>query len=214
MPDLIQAAKALSRAAIAAAKAQGAGGSYLTTRFQFSNELGAIVADYLNGANARAMRNEAKRLMVERVADAAQRGFRDGSGDPLQALTGDDLQSLVSKQNEQLAFVDGLFDDLLDVRRQDPIVFPNARLAQYTNSLDDIYNLFKLRGAANPTLVFSGSDGAASCATCARLQGRQMPAQWWMDNGLIPGAANMNYRCKGFNCQHALFKLDGTRFTI
>lgn len=213
MADLGKAAKALSRAAAAAAKAAGPG-AYKTTRFQFSTGLAGAVSDYLNGENARAARNDAKRLAVEKVFETGERGFRDGSGDVNVEILGDDLSTLVALQNATLAYVDGLFDDLGELKRQDPIVFPQARVDQFTNSLDGVYNTMKLRGAKNPTLEFAGRDGAAGCATCAGLQGRRMPALRWVELGLVPGAGNTNFVCNGFHCQHYLATLDGRRFTV
>ncbi|MBA2702706.1 MAG: hypothetical protein H0U60_02525 [Blastocatellia bacterium] len=214
MPDLGRAAKALSRAAISAAKAQGAGGSYITTRFSYSDGLAGFVADYLNGGNARSTLNAAKRMVVEKLWEAGQRGFRDGAEDASAELSSEDSRYLVQRQNDELDFIDNLWDDLAERRKQDPVTFPQDRIDQYTNSLDDVYNALKLRGAANITLEFFGNDGIQSCSTCARLQGKRHPAKWWIENDMIPGAANPNYKCGGFRCQHALRTPSGKRFTL
>jgi hypothetical protein len=109
--------------------------------------------------------------------------------------------------NAQLAYIDGLFEDLREVRRgeYDAGTIANARADGYSRSLDSFFSEVKMRGSKNVTLEFTGSDGKENCATCKRLKGKRHKISYILDNDLVPYPGNQSFECQCYNCEHFWF---------
>jgi hypothetical protein len=108
----------------------------------------------------------------------------------------------------QLAYVDALFDDLKELRKNgdfDAGEVATARAEGYAGSLDAFYGEAKMRGSENKTLEFGGTDGKESCPDCQKLVRKRHKIKYILDNNLIPKPGNDRFQCKGYECNHFWF---------
>jgi hypothetical protein len=176
-------------------------------------EIYDAVYDYLTGNQpVTSFRNSMSRAMSDAFVSAAELGYEDGGG----TLPMDDetLAWLAGEQSAEFGFIADLFSRLKEEWDGiDPITEAFARADGYTDKLDTILGEAKLRGAGNEMLTFDGSDGKESCPECVKLKGQRHRASWWVSHGLIPGAGNENFTCKGYNCEHHLYDDKGNEWT-
>jgi hypothetical protein len=199
------------------AAAQLSYGDYAPIRFSYRAEIAGIVNEYINteGARITRFRNQFKRAIVEAFYPAFEQGLKDG-GYAGKYAQGEDLEWINARVEGEWGFVDDLFQQLRDLKREEgvPLDEPERRAENYARTLDGIYSMGKVRGAQNRMLTFRGLDGQENCPTCARLKGQRHRAAWWKNKGLVLYRGNANYECGCWQCQHFLVDDRGEIFTI
>ena len=186
-------------------------GDYYSIRSKYKYEIKNSILEYLisEGGSIAIPKNQMKQAMVEAFTNAYDSGYEDGGGSVKEMRT-DDNAWLASKQQTELGFIDQLFDRLREMKKEEPDEDNTSevddRSESYTATLDGVYAEGKLRGSGNVMLTFGGDDGEESCPTCKKWKGKRHAASFWIIRGLIPGQpGNVNFACRGYNCQHILF---------
>jgi hypothetical protein len=142
--------------------------------------------------------------------------YVDGGGSL--PLDGDTLSLARSYMNQQLAFVDGLFETLKQMRKEgdfDAISVAFQKANSWSDSLDGFYNMVKLAGAGNKMLTFvQVRNTKESCDDCVRLRGKRHRASWWISHEYVP-PKGIGLACSaGGHCGDALIDDNGNEFTI
>ena len=186
-------------------------GDYYTVRSKYKYEIKTAILEYLisDGGSVAGPKNQMKQAMVEAFGNAFDSGYEDGGGDVKEMRSGDS-DWVANKQTTELGFIDQLFDRLREIKKEDPDEDNTAevddRSESYASTLDGVYAEGKLRGSGNVMLTFEGEDGEESCKECRKWKGKRHAASFWIIRGLIPGQpGNVNFSCRGYNCQHYLF---------
>ena len=190
-------------------------GFYQAIRSNLWSSIYSAIYSYLVTPDTRitTYKNSMKQGLVEAIAEAGELGFVEGGGGlPIS----DYVQGLIaSEQAAQLAYVEGLFERLRELKKEtdfDPIEEALNRAEGYCRSLDMLYNAAKLDGSGNKMLVFTGMDGADSCKDCQKYQGQRHRASWWIRHNAIP--PNRDFECHGYRCYHILVDDNGVEYTI
>lgn len=194
-----------------AAIAIQAAGDYSSIRTKYSESIAAAVSNYLGGGNLVGSRGAFKRATATAFVDGFETGYVETAGgeyDPEK----EDSAWLASRLDQELAYVDALFVQLKEMRKdkENPLTdadisaYAAAKATMYCRTLDAIYSQGKLRGAKNVMLTFDGEDGQESCPECQQYKGQRHRAKWWVSRDLVPGPGNENYSCNGYNCKHYL----------
>ena len=194
----------------AAIKAAG----YSGIRTVMSGEIFGAVFGYLETGGAVASFRERMALAVSRAyIETADVAYQEAGAElPLDA---DTAAWARGQLDAQLGFVDELFEDLKETRKQggfDAGAIAKARADGYASGLDQFWSEAKTRGAENKMLTFVGDDGKESCKDCKRMKGQRHRASWWTKHDMVPGSSS--YECGGWNCEHYLEDDQGNRFTI
>lgn len=183
----------------------------------YHNAINAALTDYANGGSIVAARNAFKRAMIEAFGDAWDLGMGGGIAD------GAALEWFNARVQQELAFIDALFVQLRELRRDpdfDIAAWILERVDGYVRTVRDIYNQAKVWSLGNKMLTFDGKDGRPDniCqrnhGTCVRLKGKRHRARWWVSHGLVPYRGNSQYTCGAWECQHYLRDDDGNRITV
>ena len=192
-----------------------AAGDYTSIRAEMSGEIHDAIYDYLTGSGYITIY---KALMAAAISQAyietADVAYEEGGG----TLPLDDETAAWARAelDAQLSFVDGLFENLRELRKEGEVNAAAEALGRangYANSLDAFYSGAKMRGSDNITLEFGGSDGKESCPDCQRMKGKRHKISYILDHNLIPAPGNDTYQCNGYNCEHYWFNpKTGERF--
>lgn len=154
-------------------------------------------------------------LLAERAYDA---GMEEGGADPAEKDDTDE-QAVTDWETEQNSHVADLWAAVKQLRtdrktlgkdeynaRQLTI---NNRLAQWGESLRNLWSLAKANAQRNMTVVWKVGP-TEHCATCAELNGQRHRLKWFLDKGYIPQENGSDMLdCHGFNCQCTLEDLKG-----
>lgn len=186
-------------------------GEYPSIRSQYKYEIKNAILGYLiaDSTNIAVYSNQMKRATTEAFGNAFDRGYIDGGGSQDDMLR-EDNGWLANKQQTEFGFINQLFGRLKEMKKETPdednTGEVDARSESFSTTLDGVYAEGKLRGSRNIMLTFGGDDGNESCPTCKKWQGKRHSASYWVKRGLIPGQnGNVNFECRGYNCQHILF---------
>lgn len=200
----------LSEETVAAIKASG----YDGIRTVMSGAVFGAVYGYLSGSGyVTTFRAEMEAAVSRAYIETADVAYEEGGGEL--PLDPDTAAWARAQLDAQLAYIDGLFDDLKELRKSgdfDAGAVASARAEGYASSLDQLYSEAKTRGAQNMMLTFVGDDGKESCKDCQRMKGQRHRASWWIKNDMVPGSSK--YQCGGWQCEHYLETDNGERFTI
>ncbi len=201
----------LSPSARAALKASG---DYTSIRAEMSGEIHDAVYDYLTGSGNITTYRAAMALAISQAyVETADAAYQEGGGEL--PLDDDTAAWARAELDAQLAYVDQLFENLRELRKEGDVNAAAEALARangYASSLDQLYSEALTRGAKNKMLTFVGSDGKESCKDCKRMKGERHRASWWIEHDMVPGSSA--YECGGWNCEHYLEDDNGERFTI
>jgi hypothetical protein len=187
---------------------------------EYRDKLYQSMADFLSSERPiTAFRNEHRRAVNDGFTMAFIAGWADGGAE---GLIGDDEQAWLNDRIEsEIGFDDDLFQQLKalradpDLTLDDKLAAIESRADGYTATLPGIYAQGQLMAAPHIELVFDGEDGSADSVcqktggTCVKLKGQSHPAQWWLDNDLVPRRGNDNFDCGGWNCRHRLVDKNG-----
>ncbi len=188
---------------------------YPGIRAEMSGEIHDAVYDYLTGSgNVTAYRAAMVLAISQAYVEAADIAYQDGGGElPLDDGTAAWARGQL---DAQLSFVDQLFENLRELRKEGDVNAAAEALARangYASSLDGFANEAQMRGSKNATLEFGGPSGKESCKDCMRLMGKQHRISYIIERGLVPHPGNENFECKCYNCEHYWFNpKTGERF--
>jgi hypothetical protein len=196
-------------------------GDYVPIRDRYRIAVESAIVEYLYGEGVKItkFRNRMKIAIAGAFVPAFEQGLLDGGGE--KRAQGDDLEWVNARVEKEFGFVDELFSQLKDLKKEaaeDPgISFDDVargKADSYARTLDGVYAQGKARGAKNRMLTFVGTDGKENCATCKKLKGQRHRASWWKNRGLLIFRGNDNYECGCWECQHGLVDDNGEIFTI
>jgi hypothetical protein len=196
-------------------------GDYSGIRSQYVNDIREAMINYgLGYAGLAVSKGQFKRAMATAFVDGFETGWLSGAGGDTYEPASEDTQWLADRTNQELIYIDGLFQSLKDliaettdeepVTQQDILNFAQSHANGYGNTLDGVFAQGKVRGAKNKMLTFGGPNGSPDniCqrtgGTCVRLMGQRHRASWWKNHDLIPYPGNPNYDCGAYECKHRL----------
>jgi hypothetical protein len=175
----------------------------------------ASLIDYFEGGGIGASRNEFKQATINAFSDMFDLGWIDG-GQEL-PLEDDELSWLEARINQEFGFIDMLFQEAKELRKEDDFDYFNwitQRADGYTRMLAEIYNQAKLRAMDDQMVTFDGDDGEESCETCTSLKGVRHKISWFVKRNYVP-PYGIGLQCaRGGHCQHGLFDDEGNEITI
>jgi hypothetical protein len=193
-----------------------AAGGYDGIRYLMSAAVFDAVEGYLSGGgNITTYKAAMATAVAQAYVEAADAGYEEGGGElPLDA---DTAAWARAQLDAQLAYVDGLFETLKDLRKEDDVDASGEaerRADGWARSLDAFYAGALMRGSENITLEFGGSDGKESCKDCQRMMGKRHKISYILAHNLMPAPGNDTFECKGYECNHYWFNpKTGERFT-
>jgi len=207
----------IERLAAVATLVQLSAGEHVTNRFQYMNEIRAILEEYFTteGARVTKYKNRFIRAIATNFDRAFELGIVDGGGGL--PAEGDDLAWITTTTDAETGRIPALFQQLKELKGEGPEAWggvPEHYADTYARTLDQVYSEGKLRGAGNKMLTFGGEDGAESCRTCQKLKGQRHRASWWVKHGYQIFRGNPRYECGCWQCQHYFFDDDGNLFTF
>lgn len=162
-----------------------------------------------------AHKNQFKRAMVEAFGTAFDSGWVDGG----QELPADEdaLSWLNERVNQELGFIDMLFQEAKELRKEedfDYFEWVTQHADNYTRTLAEIYNQAKLRALPDQMVTFDGDDGEESCETCQKLKGVRHKISWFVKRNYVP-PFGVGLECgRGGRCQHRLYDDEENEVTI
>lgn len=196
-------------------------GDYAPIRATYKYSIASTIQEYLYSENVKVTRfkSQFKRAISESFYPAFDQGYVDGGSElPIEP---DDTDYVNSRVDGEYGFVDTLFQQLRDLKKQvaeegTGILqgVAESRAEGYARTLDGIYSQGKVRGGKNKMLTFGGTDGKESCKTCQKLKSQRHKASWWKNHGLILYRGNDRYECGVYECQHYLYDDEGHVYTF
>jgi len=150
-----------------------------------------------------AFRNAFKRVVYEGFFAAGQAGWIDaGATGPIPDSLTEYINGRFERETE---FIDDLFVQLKELRKMgtaDEIAnHIKARADGYTGTLEGVYNYAKMIAMKERPGKWVYGDTIAHCTTCADLEGKIKPLQWYLDNNYIPRQrGSTTLECGGFHC--------------
>ncbi len=182
---------------------------------EYQETLYQAMADYLESERSIvAFRNSCRKAVNDSFTLAFIAGFADAGG-ASEELPEEDRAWLISRIEDEIAFADGLFQDLKALRadteksQDDRLAFASAKSAGYVAALDGIYSQGKMRGDLEQAITLEGDDGKESCQTCQKYKGETHPASWWVERGLVLYPGNTNFDCGAWACAHVQVDKEG-----
>jgi hypothetical protein len=197
-------------------RALKATGDLAAINAQYHDAVTESLITYLEGGSLAASKNSFKRAMIEAFGGAWDAGW---DGKP---PTGEALEWFNARTQQELAFIDGLFVQAKELRKDpeaDTFAWATARADGYTATVGNVYDHARIRALGNKMLTFDGEDGSPDniCqrnhGTCVQLKGQRHRASWWIAHDLVPYQGNAAYDCGAWECRHFLRDDDGNRVT-
>lgn len=173
------------------------------------------LVSYFDGGSINAPRNQFRQAMVEAFGSSFDLGWTDGGGSL--PWDGEALSWFNARLNQEVGFIDMLFQEAKELRKDkefDYFSWITARADGYTNTLKEIYNAARMRATKDQMVTFAGDDGARSCATCQKLQGKRHKLSWFIARNYIPPFGSGLDCAKGGHCKHGLRADNGNWVTI
>lgn len=119
--------------------------------------------------------------------------------------------------DDQLGYVDELFDELKQLRKDETIdatAYAKARADAYASALDGFYVEARMRGSKNIMLTWQLGSTERHCKTCAELDGKSHKISWYLDRDYIPRKSGAAMDCGGWNCDCSLVDKNGNEYTV
>jgi hypothetical protein len=201
----------LSEETIKALKAAG----YAGIRTVMHGGIFGSVFGYLSGGSLADARGRMSIVVSEAYIETADAAYQDGGGElPLDPDTAAWAREQLAAQ---LAYVDELFADLKELRKQgdfDAGAIAIARADGWTRGLDGFFNEAKLRGSNNKMVTWHLGATEKHCKTCASLDGKRHKISWFVDRNYIPRKPGADLECGGYRCDCTLTDDSGNELTI
>jgi len=170
--------------------------------------------DVLDGAQSIPRATRAHMALIDKNAVLGyEAGMTDGGADPAEI---DDVDNAAINDwvETQDSHVSDLWADVKQLRADKPELSKddyaarqltiNDRLAQWGESLRNLYSLGKANAQRNKSVTWHFGD-TDHCDTCAKLDGQRHRLKWFLDKGYIPqenGSGTLD--CHGYHCQCTL----------
>src|SRR3972149_1378061 len=180
-----------------------AAGDYTSIRAEMSGEIHDAIYDYLTSSGYITIYKALVAAAISKAdAAAADAGYQDAGAElPLDAETAAWARA---ELDSQLGFVDQLFENLRELRKEGDVNATAEALARangYASGLDGFYNEAGLRGAKNKVPTFTQrSDTKESCPDCVRLRGCRVRASLSAARGSAPTQGRRLACAPGGNC--------------
>jgi hypothetical protein len=191
-------------------------GDYAPVRQELWAEVYDAVFGFLNSnSQVRTYSSPMATAIAKAYIDTADIAYVDGGGSL--PLDDDTLATAKSLMNEQLGYVDSMFDTLKQLRKDgdyDAISVAFQKANSWVSALDGFYNIIKMAGAGNKMLTWELGNTEKHCKDCANLDGQRHRASWYNSRGYTPRKPGSNTECGGYNCDCRLVDDDGNEFTI
>jgi hypothetical protein len=210
VPAVLPHLSPITRAALKAS------GDYTSIRAEMSGGIHDAIYDYLTGSGYITIY---KALMAAAISQAyietADIAYQDAGAElPLDPETAAWARA---ELDAQLGFVDQLFENLRELRKEDDVNATAEALARangYASGLDGFYNEAVLRGSRNQMVTWHLGATEKHCKTCASLDGHRHKISWLVDNDYIPRKPGAGMECNGYNCDCSITDKDGNEITI
>jgi hypothetical protein len=180
---------------------------------EYTSSLFDIMELYVDSDQAiTSFRNAFRRAANDAFNATAQVGWTDaGAKLPISS----DLQSYVNGEiASEIAYIDGLFGELRDLRKTGTADEQNSFIADkaesYAGALIGIYAYAKMAGDPEREATWREGPTSDKCDTCVWLDGQTHPLSWFLDNGYIPqqrGSGTLT--CGGYKCKCKLVDASG-----
>jgi len=193
-----------------------AAGSYDGIRTVMHGAVFGAVFGYLSGEGYVTTFREAMATAISRAyIDTADTAYEEGGGElPLDDETAAWARGML---DEQLAYIDALFEDLRDLRKAggfDAGEVGQARAEGYASALDGFYNEAVLRGSKNKIAYWRLGKTEKHCNDCLQLNGQGHKISWYIEHDFIPRKSGCALECGGWECDCGLEDKDGNEITI
>lgn len=197
------------------ARAYKEAGDIASINAQYHNTITEALVTYLEGGSVTAPRNKFRREMVQAFGDAFDLGWTDGGAEL--PFDGDALDWYNARVEQEMGFVDGLFQQAKQLRKDkdfDAFAWATARADGYTGTILAVYNAAVMFAKKNQMLVWHLGSTEQHCTTCASLNGKKHPAYWYIERDYIPRKPGAAMDCNGYNCDCYLTDKNGDEVTI
>jgi len=176
----------------------------------------SLTGYFEEGGNVSSYKNEFKRATLDNFYDVFDLGWADGGGEL--PIDDDDANSWIeARVNQELGFIDGLFQEAKELRKEEDFDYFSwivARADGYTRTLTEVYNAATLRAQTDKMVTFDGDDGEESCADCQKLKGVRHKISWFVKRNFVPPFGSGLQCGSGGHCHHGLFDDSGEQITI
>ncbi len=202
----------LSEDTLKAIKAAG----YDGIRTVMSGAIFGAVFGYLSGTGySTNPRNEMATAVSKAYIEAADAAYVEGGSElPLDEETAAWAREQI---DAQMAYIDGLFDDLKELRKSgefDAGEIATARAEGYASGLDGFYNEAVLRGSQNKIAYWRLGNTEKHCDSCLSLNGQGHRISWYIERDYIPRKNGCALTCGGWECDCTLEDRNGNEITI
>lgn len=171
---------------------------------------------YFEGSSITGPRNQFKQAMIQAFGDAFDLGWTN-AGQELPVDNEDALSWLEARLNQEAGYIDGLFVQAKELRKDkeaDFFAWATARADAYTATLQSIYNAAVMFAKGNMMLTWQLGNTEKHCSTCAKLDGGSHRASWYIARDYIPRKPGAAMDCGGYNCDCSLVDPKGNSVTI
>ena len=184
------------------------GQSFSSARQEYRNELALTMLEYVDSTRPiTAFRNQFKRATNDAFEIVFIAGWADGGGSG--PITTEMRTWLNAQIGAQMSFIDGVFDELKALRKEDDqakiSAFVGARADGYAGALTGIYSYAKMQAAKKELGVWKVGP-TEHCTTCLTLNNQVRTLRWFLENGYIPQqAGSQTLECGGWRCQCGIY---------
>jgi hypothetical protein len=182
---------------------------------RYNKEIVAAMTTYFEGGNVLAPRNQFRQAMTEAFNSAFDTGWVDG-GQELPA-DADSVAWLEARLSSELAYIDDLFVQIKNLRKEDNFDFfqwVTAKADRYTSTVMSVYNAAVLLAKKNQMLTWNLGQTEKHCDTCLSLDGNSHRASWYISHDYIPRKPGAAMDCNGYNCDCKLTDKSGEEVTL
>lgn len=192
-----------------------ASGDIASISATYHDAITAALTTYFEGGSITGPKNSFKRAMVEAFGSAFDTGWQDGGGEG--RPDDEALEWFNPRVDAELGFVDGVFQQVKELRKEDGFDFfawVTAKSDAYTRTLASIYNAGVMLAKKNQMLTWHLGNTEKHCDTCRKLDGGSHRAAWYISRDYIPRKPGAAMDCGGYFCDCSLTGKDGNEVTI
>lgn len=194
---------------------QKAAGSLAAINARYRDAITDALVSYFEGGIVTGPRNHFRAAVTDAFYDAFYLGWADGGGGGVPSAEG--LQWLTARVNQEYGFIDMLFQQVKDLRKDeefDFFAFVTARADGYVSSVLGVYNAGVMFGKSGRMLTWQLGNTEKHCDTCLSLRGGRHRASWYISRNYIPRQPGAAMDCHGYNCDCRLVDDNGKEVTL
>lgn len=181
----------------------------------YHDAITSALIDYFESGTLSPSKKEMKQAAIDAFSDMYDIGWTEG-GQEL-PVDEDALSWLEARLNQEMGFIDILFQEAKELRKEDDFdyfTWITTHADNYTRTLAEVYNQAKLRAMDDIMVTFDGDDGEESCRSCEGLKGKRHKISWFVKRNYVP-PFGIGLDCgRGGHCQHRLYDDEGNEVTI